>query len=210
VGSRVLGGRRVRRVRVEEVHPDEKRPGSVLIDPGERRAHHLVGRALHPRGRSQEIVVVAVEAAREASGRAKRVPADERRRLIPSAPQRLGERRNAGTELEPVVRAHAVMGRVESCENRGVGGQGERRLRDGGAEHRGAGREAIGRGRQAARRAVRAEPIGAQRIDRDQHDRPRRNERRAGRAVRLGPAAGEHDHQHAERSRAPHAVSVLD
>ena len=137
------------------------------------------------------------DARRSARPRRRRVPARERRRLVKEVEaggdssalrQDLGrngrrgcvaeivqalrqERRACGVDGETDVVAHAVGGRQQAGENRGVRRQGERHLGEGALEED---RRRAPGGRSPASRArpvaVRRQAIGAQRVDRDQHD----------------------------------------
>jgi hypothetical protein len=82
----------------------------------------------------------------------------------------LGERRDLFAQTIGAVVPHAVLGRVEPAEQRRVGGQRERRWRDGRFEACATRCERVEGGRAGLGSAIAAHVVGPQRVDADEHD----------------------------------------
>ena len=166
------GGRRIGRMRVEQVCPDEERLRAVLVDPGERGINHRVRRSFNRSSRfSQKLIVVPVEPTRESERPLERIPADERRRRISTGPHRLCDRPYIGGRAKAVVGPDPMTRWIQTGEHRRVCRKRKRHLRDCRRKARRVLRKPIERWRQPASRTVRADPIRAERIDGDKEDR---------------------------------------
>ncbi len=194
-----LGGGVVRRVRIVEVHPAEERARVGLAQPGERACHHLVAAALDgiepgpDVGGEVEVVKIVREALRNAPAAVEYEGADEAAGAITLRGKDLGHRREAVVDMEAGVVAHAVIGRERACEERGVGGKGQRRRRRRVGEAGAPRGEAVDDGRLRRAVAIGAHVIRAQRVERD--------DEHVGRAGRLA-AAGRRQREENEERRA--------
>jgi hypothetical protein len=120
--------RLIGRMRVEQVHPQEHRPGLTgrrLTEPRLHRGDRLVGPALDG-GRtgavpsSREPIVVVIEATREPEPPMQGKARDERRGRIAAGAKPFGERRHRRTQHEADVVPHAVRERRRRREDRCV------------------------------------------------------------------------------------------
>jgi hypothetical protein len=176
----------VRGVRIVEMDPREKRRGAVLVDPRQRAVDDLVARALDRAHREDlvlgqiEVVEIGVEPLRDAPLRIEHVGRDEAPGRVAAGLQGLGERLLLVVEEVPAIVADAMLRRKAPGEERGV-----RRQRDGGRRARMIEEDAILRQRIEIRRprarvAVRAQPVGTRRVQRD-HDEVEGSRRHAAR-----------------------------
>ena len=171
-------GKRRRRivgcVRIVEMQPGKEwraARSAVGCEPGDGGISDLVRtplRALIDRAGLVEFLVELVETLAEPEGGRNRVRAHERGGAIPARFQSRGQCRMARAEREHNVAAHAVRRRIVAGENRRMRRRRERRRRLHLIEAHAAGRERVDHGRRAARSAVGADVIGAQRIDGDE------------------------------------------
>ena len=164
-------GRRVREVRLVQVHPAQVRPVCRIAGdpaPGERDGvgpAPLLLQERWPGLRIDETVLVDVEAAVEAETRIERERTDERARTIAVGLQNRGERVDGCRKAEAGVVANAVLGRVLARQNVRMRWQrgdvvGVRVL-----EADAGGRQAIDRRRARVAVSVRADGVGAECID---------------------------------------------
>jgi hypothetical protein len=121
-----------------------------------------------------EAIVIMVESAREAVPAIEYERADERAGLIPGVAERGRQRRQALAEHEVAVVAHAVAEGIQPGEQAGVRRQRERSHRERALEHHTPGGQAIEARRARLAISVRAYPVGACRVERDQQDVRRR------------------------------------
>ena len=114
----------VGRVGIEVVDPEEQRPGRILLrEVGERTFRRRSRVALV--GRARQLVVVVLEAARQAKPARQHERRDERGGPIAGASERFGEQRLVGAQ-EARVLVHAVARGIESRQHRDVRRQGFR------------------------------------------------------------------------------------
>jgi hypothetical protein len=116
------------------------------------------------------LVVVDVEASREAIAPIEHHRADEGRGREAGRPKALRQGGNLLLEPELHVGVRTVEGRLESRHDRGVGRQGERSRRDRGFEADSLGGDPIQRRRSSELRAVASHVVRAKRVDGDQYD----------------------------------------
>ena len=154
---------RVRRVRLEQMHPEKERLAGTR-EPRRRPGDGVGAGALG----TVDLIVVFVEPARQSVALAEHDRADERARRIPGRLQHLRVGRDALREREEMVVAHAVRGRKQPREERRVRRQRERRHGD---RLREVDRF---RAKPLERRRAGADRVRAQRVDRHEHDRARR------------------------------------
>ena len=169
--------------------------GIVQVDPHEqRRAERGVrrqpvgggGDGPIPAALERHAIVVLVESARQTVALIEHERADERGRAVTSASKCGRQRRQAIAQTEVPVVPDAVHEGIHAREQRHVRRQRDRRRRNGMFEHDALRGESIEIGRARLAIAVRAEMIGARRVERDQEDvrRRRRGRPAAGRAHR--------------------------
>jgi hypothetical protein len=171
------GGRRiVGRVRVEEVRPDEDRPGLARQPHArglrDRRRAPLREIEVHARGLLHRIVV-EVEAAMEAEAAGEGEAAHESRGRVAAGPQRLGQCRHGRPERVAAVAPHAVLGRQPSGQDRRVGREGDGSGAEGVLEAEPVASEGVEGRRAGPSVAVAAQAVGAQRVDRHEQHRGR-------------------------------------
>ena len=149
--AQVRLGRRVGRMRIEQVQPEEERPGPVLrrgMQPCQGRADGRIRPALDV-GQCDRIVaarkciVVDVEAAPEAESPVDRKARHEGGRVVARALELLGQRRRRGAENELGVVADAVHERRDAGQDGRVRGQRQRDVHDGGREAHAARRQCV-------------------------------------------------------------------
>ncbi len=191
--------RRVREVRLVEVHPREPGRcrarlagacGAALAHPlecgGDGRRRRALGHAEGDVGFALgEAVVVDVEAARQAEAGVEREGADEGAGAIAARVEQRRERVGGGRETEAGVFADAVAERIDAREDVGVRRQRHDRRGVGLIEADAGGGEAVDPGGGDRAVAVGADRVGAQRVDGDEEDVARRGPRGRG-----GAAAG--------------------
>ena len=222
--------RRIRRVRIEHVHPGEPAP-LAAGDPFQRGVDHFARRALREReigivAGAAEAVVVDVEPAVQPEAPFERHAADEGARLEPLVLQHRRDRRHAGLQPVAAVIADAVLVGVGAGEDARMRRPGQRGVRVREVEPRAARRERV-EVRRPRRAAVAAHRIRPQRVDGDEEDvligpaieralrgaagdRPHpdaQRQRRRG-EDRRAPRPGEHDYWRASRSRAARAFAL--
>ncbi len=166
-----LGGI-VRRVRVVVVEPGEVRPRSRR-EPAGRGIRHLVGAALGALFARIALVkgfVKRVEPLRKSECGRHRVCAHECRRRISQLLQPHRDRRVAAPQREHDVATDAMRRRILAGHYRRVRGPGKRHGGVGAIEADAARSQGVERRRRAGRRAVRADVVGAKRVDRDEKD----------------------------------------
>jgi len=200
------------------MNPRKPRPavGSAwLPNPLGRGAQHLVRRTLREMkagvGARAIAIVVLVEAAIEAEPPIEHEGADKRPGAIAGLPQPFGQGRRLGSQSKRAVVADPVMRRNEAGQDARVRRQRDRRVGPHVREAHAARGKGVERGREASRASVGANPIGAQRVDRDQQDvcaaklEPRRRGSRLGREPdRAGRCQDAADDQDGARRRASH------
>ena len=164
-------------VRLEEVHPENRRSAApALAGPGalnqarasstaSRPGRSFSSRPRAPRGmRSPYAANPPFRPKRRSSGNAL-----ERARREAGRRQRLGERRNLGVDAHAIV-PRTVTRRIATGHQRRVRRQRDRRSRKGAIEAHATGRQPVDVWRPCPAVAVRAEPIGAQRVDGDEDE----------------------------------------
>ena len=176
--AELLGKARLRAiiaVDVEVVKEQEEGTPVPGREPLQAPRAHAIGRAegggraaaLRP-GRDGD---VALEAAAQAETRPHEDPAHESRRGETPLVQRRRERRQIVRQRE-LFGHHAVLARIETGEQRGVGGKRPGGGRVGLLEENALGGEPVQERRSRARVAVGSQVIGAQRVERDQQEIP--------------------------------------
>jgi hypothetical protein len=179
-------------VRVEQVEEEEEAFALAdAVEPGRgagsgNLSAPLRERALAERGGS----VVCVEALGDTGIGAEDHRRDEPRGAIAAAPEPFGQRLPLVEQGIALVVADAVVGGEQPGEDRGVGRQSERVVAERPLEQDRVGGEGVDGGGADAAVTVGRQVIGAQRVDRDEHERaPQRR-----RGPRL-PAAGSREEQ---------------
>jgi hypothetical protein len=194
--ARILGRRRIRCVRLEEVDEEEEAFRRGVGEP--------CGGALGGRARVGEHLV-RLEAAIEADRRSDPGVADERGGAEAAVVQHARERRMCGVEaahVRQLALARAVVGRQEAREHRREGRQRPRRRADRGLEEHALACERVDARRRRARIAVATEMIGPERVERDDDDV-------RGRRRRRGPGARGQERDGGDRtSPKRHGVST--
>ena len=179
----------VRRVWVVEVHPCEKRRRIVVVSrfgrtlfvmsgfsrtqPSDEGIRDLVGaplRSLLARIALVKLLVEGVETLAETERSRHRVRADKRRRTVAAPLQQSRQRQIVLTETEHDVVAHAVHRGVKPRQDRRVRRPGERRRGLHLFEPDAFRREGVKHRRRARGRAVHANVIGTERVDRDEQE----------------------------------------
>ena len=188
-------GRRVRLVRVVVVDPQETRPRLRRRQPGDGAVGRLTRAALDHPGR--ELVVVALEPARQPELAFERVAGDERSRRVSQTAQPLGEQRHCVRQAAAVL-VHAVAAGVEAGQHRRVRRQRRRRGRVGVREAHPACRKCRER-RRSRRGVLRRQRIRARGVER--HQQQRRPGCRDGRLPRPAPARRREQRQADRRER---------
>ena len=176
-------GRGVRVVRVVVVHPEQHWLRFGLLQIGDGPVGGLLGRAL-----GRELVVVQVEAAREAEAPRQHEARHERRGSVAGLAEPLRQQWVAAGQGAGVL-VHAVAGRVEARQHRRVRGKrlGHRRVRL--AKPQASARERVER-RRLDSRCVRADRVRARRVERHEQDRrPSRSVARGRRRPRARAAS---------------------
>jgi hypothetical protein len=168
--------RRVRLVRIVEMHPQVEGPVTAALpaEPVQGAVHDKSRRPLDLGETAPldlgvvEGVVVGLVTLGQAPSRGEDVGADDRRGLVAVPAEPLGEGGDVLSQHEAGVVAHAVMGRVEAREDRGVGREGQGNVRDRALEQNALPGEARGGGRVEGG-AVGSHVVAPQRVDGD-HD----------------------------------------
>jgi hypothetical protein len=180
--------RLVHRMGVVEVDPEEE-ARRRLAHPRQRGVHDAVGAALriaHDAGAAlAHFVVVHVEAAAQPEPLGQDDGPDKGRRGVTCRAHPLGEGRERFVQPVDRVVAYAVVRWVERRHQGDVSGERERRRRDGRSEANALRADGVQLRGVAIGRSVAAHVIGAQRVDRDEHDPLRRG-------LRCAPAARRH------------------
>ena len=166
-----LRGRLVRRMRIVEVHPHEKRSVGLLVQPRHGRIHHLTARPLRFEARTlvgiaPDAIVVSVEPVGQAETTIEHVGADKSARLVTRAFQhaRQRDRRRTRREHHPVL-ADAMSHRQHAGHDRDVRRQGQRHRAPRVVEANAGTGQRIDRGSKAA-----TDPVSAERVDGDEND----------------------------------------
>jgi hypothetical protein len=184
-GAGKARGRIVRGVRIVEVDPEEETRGG-RSSPGERRVHHAIRASLRVAHRAGDPilhpVVVGLEASGEAEAPVEHQRADDGRRGVSGVAHALRESRDPLVEAMDRVVAHAVGRRVEPRHQGGVSRKRQRRRGDGRGEANPRRGERVQVRGMGARRAVAADVVGPQGVDRDQEHTIRRGAGRRGAA----------------------------
>ncbi len=181
-------GRLVGIVRLVEVKPEEDSLARLAVEPRDG----LRDRGLAPlldgvqelrvAARALEAIGVDVEAAVEAGLRVEHDRRDEGAGREPACAEQLGQERHLRHERGRDVVADPVLRRQQAGEDRDVGRTRERHVGRSLDGERPRGRDAVEPGGRHVARPVTAEPVGAQRVDRHDHDMTG-DARRGGRAL---------------------------
>jgi hypothetical protein len=175
-----VGGRRVWRVRIVEMHPQEVRPAArrVGVRPAAQPRDGPIGdgrsRALglEPERRARRpgnLIVVRVEAGAEAELAIEHERADERGRVAAGVPEELRQRGTRPVETVGAVQAHARHRGNRAGHQADVGRKREGHGGPGREEPRAARPDGVDRGRERT-----ADAVGAKRVDSDEDDVGRR------------------------------------
>src|SRR4051794_4566359 len=160
----------VRRMRIVEMHPQEKRSGRIL-QPAGRAAGGFSGTTLQRRRRQMcpagtfEMIVVLLVIVTEPGRRTNNERRHERRRVIAGTAQHRRDRRHRVGQREPVVVVNTVADRIPSGQDRRVRRQRQRRMRGRIDEDGASTSNRVDRRRHISG----ANTVCAQRVDRD-HD----------------------------------------
>ena len=189
------------RVRLVEVDEEEEGPAAHAAQPGERARHGRRPVALHLadglRAGGRHHLVVGVEALVDARGATQHERRDGGPRRVAPRAQHGGERLVLRLELVADVVAHAVLRRQQAGEQRGVRRERERRVAVRVLEHDRVALQPFDRRRLDPLVAVGRQAVGAQGVDRHQHDRRIRGASRM--TGRGATAAARRDEQREER-----------
>ena len=197
-------------VRLEEVHPEKPpfggtgtrrsrraQPGACLVNRVTARPFVLEPAACAAR----HAIAVRREAAVQAETAVEWECTDERARRETSGREGLGERRDLGVDANAVV-PRTVPRRIAAGHQRRVRRQGDRRGREGAIEARATGRQTIDVWCSSPAVTVRAETIGAQRVDRDEDQITRLRAGRWPRRRRRGGTTAGHQQPGDRQTRA--------
>ena len=178
-------GRAVWFVRLVEVQEKEEAVRRQRVQPRVRGGQRLRPRPLDlgrraVGGHRRKRRIVDVEALPDAGLGAQHEGGNEPPGLVSRRTKHRGQRRRPLAQREPQVVADLVLERQPAGEHRRVGGQRLGRVRVGAVENDRFPRERRQRRRPSRRIAVDRQPIGAERIDDNQDDRPTGRRSQAG------------------------------
>ena len=171
--------RLVRIVRIVQVHPRKEPLRRVRPDPRHRVRGRGVAASLNGVEKPRivfgdvESIGERIETALQTRSPREHDGADESRGCEPRRLQRVGHQRHVAPKRRRDVVANAVLGRIASAEDRDVRRTRERHLHVRVPRERAFAGDPIDVRRRDVLRAVRADMIGAKRVDRDEEEIPR-------------------------------------